>query len=121
MVVVAAALVGAIIAPAAMALNETCAATPCKGTNHKDKLFERKGNGVNDNIYGLGGKDTIRASRYGHDRDRVYGGSGNDFIDTRDGDSKDKIDAGPGKDRCVVDGVEALSNKIKNCESITTS
>jgi hypothetical protein len=114
-VLVVAALLGAVVAPAAIALSERCGTLPCKGTNHKDRLGERKGNGVADRIYGLGGKDTLRADRYGNDRDSVYGGDGDDFINTADGDSKDKIDAGGGFDTCYLDIGEA--NKIKGCDS----
>src|SRR5918993_44513 len=67
LVLVAAALLAAMAAPAALAINKACTTATCSGTNGADKLRERSGNGSTDNISGKGGKDTLRAEHYRSD------------------------------------------------------
>src|SRR3712207_7373087 len=55
------------------ALNERCDTSPCNGTNKKDRLSERRGNGTADNIRGLERDDRLRADRYSRDRDTLKG------------------------------------------------
>jgi Ca2+-binding RTX toxin-like protein len=113
MVLVMAALLAAIAAPAALAINKGCTAVPCRGTTGADKLRERAGNGLTDNISGLGGKDTVRSDLYGADRDVLNGGPGNDTLNARDRDSKDTLNGGPGNDRCRGD----LQDEFRGCET----
>jgi len=98
-----AALLVAIAAPVVVAVNLRCDRIPCNGTNKKDQLSERKGNGTTDNIRGLKGNDRLRADRYGNDRDTLSGGPGNDILNSRDGDSKDRLIGGPGNNTCKGD------------------
>ena len=98
-----AALLVAIAAPVVVAVNLRCDTIPCNGTNKKDQLSERKGNGTTDNIRGLKGNDRLRADRYSGDRDTLSGGPGNDILNSRDGDSKDRLIGGPGNNTCKGD------------------
>jgi Ca2+-binding RTX toxin-like protein len=112
-----AALLVAIAAPAAVALNERCDTNPCNGTNNKDRLSERRGNGTTDNIRGLERDDRLRADRYSRDRDTLKGGEGDDVLHSDDGDSKDLINGGKGSDTCVGDD----GDRLRNCEFVFTS
>ena len=98
-----AALLVAIAAPVVVAVNLRCDRIPCNGTNKKDQLSERKGNGTTDNISGLKGNDRILARRYSGDRDTLKGGPGNDYLNAQDGDSKDRLLGGPGNNTCRGD------------------
>jgi hypothetical protein len=113
LVLVAAALLAAMAAPAALAINKACTDNSCSGTNGADKLRERAGNGSTDNISGKGGKDTLRAELYKSDRDVLKGGPGNDTLNARDRDSKDTLDGGPGDDSCKGD----LQDAYRGCET----
>jgi Ca2+-binding RTX toxin-like protein len=113
LVLVAAALLAAMAAPAALAINKACTANSCSGTSGADKLRERAGNGLTDNISGKGGKDTVRSDLYGSDRDVLKGGPGNDTLNARDRDSKDTLDGGPGDDACRGD----LQDEYRGCET----
>jgi hypothetical protein len=105
-----AALSVAIVAPAALAVHYRCEARFCSGTRAKDTLGERQGNGVADNIRGRKGNDTIGAVLYGGDRDVLYGNRGADILRARDGDSRDKLNGGPGRrDRCYGDSGDRFS------------
>src|SRR5215212_6733420 len=99
----AVALLTMLVAGAAFAVNKQCSAKPCFGTNQEDTLYERGGNGVGDEIYGRKGPDRIFATSFTNDTDVLYGGRGNDRLDTRDGDGLDEAWGGPGLDRCWVD------------------
>ncbi len=77
------------------------------------KYSERPGP---DNINGGGGRDVIRADRYGNDRDVVNGGSGNDVIYVEDDDVRDKVNGGAGTDRCYVDSLREVVGTT--CESV---
>lgn len=90
-----------------------CTKIPCYGTGSWDHIFERHGNGKNDEIIMKGGDDLVTASHYGRDRDIVRGGSGNDRIYVNDGDKRDKASGGRGgSDVCYVD---ARSEAGKGC------
>jgi Ca2+-binding RTX toxin-like protein len=103
-----AALLVAIAAPVVVAVNLRCDDLHCDGTNKKDQLSERKGNGTTDNISGLKGNDRLRADRYGNDRDTLKGGPGNDVLDADDGDSKDRLLDRSGNDSCFGDPGDVL-------------
>ena len=97
------ALMMVLVAPLALAVDKQCSRRPCEGTNNRDTLYERGGRGVPDIIYGLRGKDRIRANLFGADRDVLYGGRGNDRLNAQDGDGRDVLYGGPGEDVCYVD------------------
>ena len=105
----------------------------CVGSEQADVILGQgvdnqiAGRGGNDTIFGDltvdGGDDLLRGGAGGDeiddsfpstDADRVFGGQGNDTIDVRDGsEGKDVVDCGPGKDKVLFDpGVD----RIKNCE-----
>jgi hypothetical protein len=73
----------------ALARGHQCAGRPCIGTNTKNVLIERRGNGVSDGIYGRGGRDVLRAGRYTRDTDRLHGNRGRDRLIVLDGDMRD--------------------------------
>lgn len=68
------------------------------GTAGPDAIF---GFGGNDRIFGRGGAD------------RLYGMRGNDVIRSVDR-SRDVVNGGPGRDRCIVN----RNDIVKNCETI---
>ena len=92
-----------VFAPVALAVTKQCSEVPCLGTGRDDVLTERPGDGTNDVIRGRGGNDTIRANRFGNDRDILYGGEGRDRLNAQDGDGRDFLYGGPGFDICYVD------------------
>ncbi len=53
----------------ALAVDKQCSRLPCFGTDGRDTLYERGGDGVPDDIRGL---------RYGDRQDKVNGGYGYD-------------------------------------------
>ena len=107
----------AFIATAAYAGNQIirCAGIPCYATGKSDLVYERKGNGLNDRIILRGGNDQVRAQGYTRDRDVIKGGSGYDLIYVDDGDTKDKIYGGRGRDKCFVD---AKSEAVSGCSRV---
>jgi len=109
-----AALLVAALATAAYARDFTCKHTPCNGTEERDSIFERTGNGVDDVIYGKRGADVIDASLYTNDVDILYGGRGADTLDTDDGDSLDTVRGQKGDDTCYIDAGDTAFN----CETL---
>ena len=95
-------------AGAALAIDKQCTLNPCYGTNGRDILYERSGNGAADTIYGKAGNDLIRAETFAGsnrpDRDRLYGQEGNDRLNAgRGGDGADLLVGGRGFDECKGD------------------
>ena len=103
LMVLAALMAAALMAPAALAVTKQCDERPCLGTANDDRLTERPGDGKDDTIRGRGGKDVIRANRYDRDVDLLYGGAGRDRLNAQDGDGRDVLYGGPGDDICYVD------------------
>ena len=108
------ALMTMLFAGVALAVNKQCGQRPCEGTNSGDTLFERGGDGVNDTIYGRGGPDVIRAEIFTNDTDVLYGGRGNDRLNTNDGDANDTVFGGGGFDVCIIDAGDSTSG----CEDV---
>ena len=52
MILAVTALLAVVFAPMAFAVNKQCTLYPCWGTNYRDTLYERGGNGVLDSIIG---------------------------------------------------------------------
>jgi Ca2+-binding RTX toxin-like protein len=75
---------------------------PCNGTNGDDLMHERQGT-VKDVIYGKGGEDVLDANNFNRDRDRLYGGDRGDKLLANDGDGRDVVKGGAGRDVCYVD------------------
>ena len=48
------ALMSVMFASVALAVDKQCLHRPCQGTDNNDRLFERRGEGVGDTIYGRG-------------------------------------------------------------------
>ncbi len=105
-----------VAAGAVYAVNKTCAATPCKGTNARDTLFERQGNRLSDAISGLRSADRINAGAYTRDKDKLYGGPGNDKLNAADNDGKDTLNGGPGTDTCTGDAGADYGDVATSCE-----
>ena len=104
MVLALTALLLVMAAGVAVAVTKTCGAKPCYGTNNRDLLYEKTGNGVDDEIFGRRGGDTIDANNWDADTDILHGGRGNDVLYVNDGDTNDTANGGRGSnDRCVVD------------------
>jgi len=110
------ALLVALFAAAAFAATFTCTTNPCEGTNNPDTISERVGNGVNDNISGKRGGDSIDASVYTNDRDDLFGNRGPDTLNAQDGDGFDLLDGGQGTDECIGDATDTFVR----CEVIRT-
>jgi Ca2+-binding RTX toxin-like protein len=89
----------------------------CTGTNNSDMIFERLGNDLDDNIFGLRGGDVILADDFTSDRDELYGGRANDRLNTNDNDGRDLINCGRGNnDVAILDGGDNVNHR--NCEDI---
>ena len=94
-----------------------CRSTPCYGSGNYDLVYERVGNGKNDEIILKGGNDRVLANAYTNDVDVVRGGSGFDKINVADGDTRDTAGAGDGgRDWCIVDSRAELT---RSCERVT--
>lgn len=100
-----------VAAGAAFAVTKTCASVPCTGTENEDTLYERKGT-VQDAIYGLGEEDVIDANTFNFDKDRVFGGDRGDKLLVNDGDPRDLVKGGAGRDVCLIDP----GDRAVNCE-----
>jgi hypothetical protein len=72
----------------------------CVSTGDYDRVLERRGNGLRDDIALEGGNDLVLANKYTRDRDGVRGGTGRDKINVADGDT---ANGGKGRDYCIVD------------------
>jgi hypothetical protein len=81
---------------------------------HNDRVLERQGEGLRDDIRLKGGEDLVLANKYGHDRDDVSGGTGRDKINVADGDKRDTADGGSGRDLCIVDA----RSEAQNCAQV---
>ena len=92
-----------------------CTGWPCYATGKSDLIYEREGNRLRDRILLRGGDDQVRANAYTRDRDVIKGSSGYDLIYVDDGDTRDKIYGGKGRDKCYVD---AASEVIQGCSRI---
>jgi hypothetical protein len=92
-----------------------CTGVPCIATGRDDLVLERIGNGKKDRIILRGGDDQVRANNYGNDQDVIRGTSGFDLIYVNDGDIRDRIFGGKGKDKCVVD---IRSEVVAGCSRI---
>jgi hypothetical protein len=87
---------------------------PCVAWGHNDRVLERQGEGLRDDIRLKGGEDLVLANKYGHDRDDVSGGTGRDKINVADGDKRDTADGGSGRDLCIVDA----RSEAQNCAQV---
>jgi hypothetical protein len=92
-----------------------CTGIPCYATGKDDLVYERQGNRLRDRILLRGGDDQVRANAYGRDKDVIKGSSGYDLIYVDDGDTRDKIYGGKGRDKCYVD---ARSEAIRGCSRV---
>lgn len=92
-----------------------CTGVPCVATGNDDLVFERIGNRLKDRILLKGGDDQVRANAYGNDKDVIKGTSGFDLIYVDDGDTKDRIFGGKGRDKCYVD---ARSEAVSGCSRV---
>ncbi len=100
-----------VAAGAALAVTKQCQNVPCNGTENEDLLYEREGT-VRDTIYGFGEEDLIDANTFNFDRDRVFGGARGDKLLVNDGDSRDVVKGGAGRDVCFIDP----GDRAVNCE-----
>lgn len=86
----------------------------CVASGDSDRVLERQGDGLRDDIVLKGGDDLVLTNKYTADRDDVSGGTGLDNINVADGDKRDTADGGSGRDLCIVDArIEA-----KSCASV---
>jgi hypothetical protein len=105
-----------VAAGTALAVTKTCSAIPCDGTDNRDVLYERVGTKA-DNISGLDGEDVIDANTFNFDRDRLFGGDRGDKLLVNDGDGRDVVKGGAGRDICYVDP----GDRRVNCEVVRQS
>jgi hypothetical protein len=95
-------LLVALLAPVALAAIQ-CRYNPCFGTDKRDTLLERRGQGLNDAIYGKDRADVIDVTSYIRDHDELLGQRGDDTLDSRDEDGADTLKGGRGSDTCFAD------------------
>jgi Ca2+-binding RTX toxin-like protein len=88
------------------------------GTSGNDQLDETMGD---DDIHGWRGADTLDASLYGHDKDRLYGNRGPDKLYANDGDQSagefDYVNGGRGWDVCYGDPEDTF----RRCQEVYTN
>ena len=106
-------LLVALLAPVALAAIQ-CRYNPCFGTDQRDRLLERKGQGLNDAIYGKDRGDVIDVSNYIRDHDELLGQRGDDRLDSRDEDGADTLKGGKGVDTCFADAGDV----VYSCEDL---
>lgn len=109
------ALLVAVLAPAAVAVNKQCSNNPCFGTQEADTLYERGGDGVSDRIYGNPENDRIFANTFGNDIDVLFGGLNRDRLNVDDGDRRDTVFGENGFDTCFVDSASEVGG---GCNSL---
>jgi hypothetical protein len=63
-------------------------------------------------VKGQDGDDTVK-DEASDDEDKLFGDAGDDFVDGRDGDRRDVLDCGPGRDVFARDNGAEVK---KNCE-----
>ena len=105
------AFMSVMFASVVLAVDKQCIHRPCQGTDNNDRLFERRGDGVGDTIYGREGCDVVRAYAYTQDTDLLHGNGGNDRLNANDNgasdttpeDTLDSVYGGKGFDICIVD------------------
>ena len=78
-----------------------CTDVPCYGTSKFEVIGERKGKGKQDDIYARGGWDQVNAHRWGNDKDVLRGQKGNEFLNSKDGDGRDILICGSGREEMV--------------------
>lgn len=71
-----------------------------------------EGGAGNDTVRGQKGNDTVQDEPRG-DVDRLFGNEGNDFVDGLDGDQRDVLDCGSGRDVYQADRRDEVR---RNCE-----
>ena len=104
----------AAAALAAGALIQCNNVLPCVASGDWDRVQEREGDGLRDDIRLRGGNDLVLANKYTADRDEVSGGTGHDKINVADGDKRDTADGGSGHDTCIVDA----RREAENCAQV---
>jgi Ca2+-binding RTX toxin-like protein len=117
LLVVVGALLLTMIPGVASAAVIQCFGFTCFGTENPDTIYERLGNDLDDNIFGLRGGDVILADDFTSDRDELNGGRGNDRLNTNDNDQRDLINCGRGNnDVAILDNRDNVNHR--NCEDI---
>jgi hypothetical protein len=106
-------LLVALLAPVALAAIQ-CRYNPCFGTDQRDRLLERRGEGINDAIYGKDRGDRIDATNYIRDHDELLGQRGDDTLDAIDEDHADTLKGGKGFDTCYADAADV----VYSCEDL---
>jgi Ca2+-binding RTX toxin-like protein len=101
----------------ALAITKTCSSSPCYGTKHNDTLMERAG--VDDNIYGRAGDDTINVGRGAEreipsDTDILHGDRGDDRLKSDDLEGRDELHGGRGYDVCIID----TGDSTQGCQKV---
>ena len=117
MVVVLVAVLVPLAAAAAMAdraLVQCNNVLPCVASGDNDRVQEREGDGLRDDIRLRGGDDLVLANKYTRDTDEVSGGTGRDKINVADGDTRDTANGGSGRDLCIVDA----RREAQNCAQV---
>jgi hypothetical protein len=103
-------LIAVMVTGVALAVTKTCGDNlPCEGTKNEDILHERHGT-VKDVIYGFQAHDILDANNFSHERDRLYGGDQPDKLLANDGDGRDVLRGGRGRDRCFGDPGDRFVN-----------
>ena len=102
-----------VIGGAALAARIPCDVIPCVGTDTKDLMYERVGT-KKDRIFGLKSDDLIDANTFTGDKDQLYGQDGRDRLLSNDGDRRDVVKGGKGRDTCIVD----RGDRTSSCEIV---
>ena len=91
--------------------SKQCYSVSCHGSNNRETIYERIGDGKRDVIRGYGNNDRLHANTYTKDTDQVYGyGGGTNWLYVNDGDTNDGAIGGRGYDYCYVDAAIEASD-----------
>ena len=102
-----------VAAGGALAALVPCDSSPCIGYDTKDLMYERPGD-KKDDIFGLKADDLIDANTFPSDEDSLQGQDGRDRLLSNDGDGRDVVKGGAGKDTCIVD----KGDRRRSCEVV---
>jgi hypothetical protein len=113
-----AALLACMAAGVAMAADndlrpKQCTSDPCEGNANENLLYEQKGT-VEDHIWGYQAHDVLDANNFNFDHDVLRGGDNGDKLLSNDGDGRDVIRGGKGRDVCYID----RGDRTRNCNVV---
>jgi hypothetical protein len=120
-------LLAFVAAGVALAANDLvkkqCNSDPCYGNDNENLMYEREGT-VEDHMWGFGDHDVLDANTFNFDHDVLRGGGGGDKLLSNDGDGRDLVKGGQGRDVCYIDRGDRTVNcnvvRVRSAQDDTT-